>query len=283
MSKDKHHYLYEPILMSEIILFNNAKKLKKDESLYNDQYLEELERYRDFAVELERKKLKDLDKKIDKYQIQIDLNEHRNLQEIKRFIKKRIKELSQKTYVYRDENIFGTMISLMADKILTKPQFSNYTFKDEMKGLGIEYVLRYIYRFDPDKTSDRTNSPVSAFAFISTILFSGILQTINKFKKDQEKLKKEIEERRSFQKKTDEEINKSRVYEKDYEDIEFKEIKIEIKDLYKHATDNKLYREMKFYTIKEPTCFLIPSSYKITEKDYDYIIKYKYAISIKRY
>jgi hypothetical protein len=269
--------------MSEIILYNNSKKLKENPELFNDTKFEELERYRDFAVELERNKLKNLDKNIDKYQIQIDLNKYRNFQEIKAFIKEKIKELSKETYVYRDENIFGTMISIMADKILTKPQFSNYTFKEDMKGLGIEYVLRYIYRFDPDKTSDRTNKPVSSFAFISTILFSGILQTINKFKKDQEKLKKEIEERRSYQKKTDEEINKSRVYDKDYENIDFKEIKIELKDLYKHTSDNKLYRDMKFYTIKEPTCFLITSSYKITEKDYDYIIKYKYAISIKRY
>ena len=131
MTKNKKTtYLYETILMSELILHNNANKLKKDNTLYNDIYIDEIEDLRQLSVEYE-------------------LSNEKGLQKKKRELRNKIRELSSKTYVYRDSNIFGEMINTMADRILTRPQFSNYTFKEEMKGLGIEYTLKYCNNFDP--------------------------------------------------------------------------------------------------------------------------------------
>jgi len=250
----KPHYLYESVLMSELILFNNLAKLKKNKKLYNDFYLNELEDLRDKAVELER-------------------STEKGLQKQKREIRNKIRDLSNKTYVYRDTNIFGEMISAMADRILTRPQFSNYTMKDEMKGLGVEYVLKYCNNFDPYKTSKISGQSVSAFAYISTIIFNGIIQVINSFNREQEKIKKQIQEK---QKLIHRDPNES-TYQPEFEDILYDEIHISIDTL-----ENKpLLKIMKKYTIHKPTRFHIPDNYRISEDDLHYIEKY--TIGIKRY
>ena len=217
----KPHYLYESILMSELILFNNLQKLKQDKSLYNSANLQELEKLREKAVELE-------------------ISTEKGLQKQKREIRNKIRDLSSSIYVYRDDNNFGIMISAMADRILTRPQFSNYTFKEDMKGLGIEYVLKYCNNFDPYKTSKLSGQPVSAFAYISTIIFNGIIQVINAFNKEREKMKAQIQER---QKMYHRDPNKSTYYP-EFEDIKYKEIYLTYDDLSKG-----LLKEMKKYTI----------------------------------
>ena len=250
----KPPYLYESILMSELILFNNQNLLKKNKDLYCDQYLDRLEELRDQAVELER-------------------SSEKGLQKRKRDLRNRIRDLSSKTYVYRDTDIFGEMISTMADRILTRPQFSNYTMKDEMKGLGVEYVLKYCSNFDPYKTSKISGQSVSAFAYISTIIFNGIIQVINSFNKEQEKIKKQIQER---QKLIHRDPNESTIVP-EYEDIQYREIFINHEKLEKHT----LLRVMKRFTIKEPTRFSIPENYLITDDDLHFIEKY--SIGIKRH
>jgi hypothetical protein len=253
----KPHYLYESVLMSELILFNNLNKLKKDDSLFNSNFLQELEDLRDTAVKLERSSKKGLQKE-------------------KREIRNKIRNLSAQTYVYRDTDIFGEMISAMADRILTRPQFSNYTFKEDMKGLGIEYVLKYCNNFDPYKTSKISGQSVSAFAYISTIIFNGIIQVINTFNKEQEKIKSQIQER---QKSHDNNLKykdtNSSTYFPEFEDIEYKEINLTYDNL-----EKGLLKQMKKYTIHEPTMFIIPNDYRITEDDLHYIEKY--TIGIKR-
>ncbi len=248
----KPQYLYETVLMSELVLMSNLKKLKEDESLYNDIFLEELEALRDKAVELER-------------------STEKGLQKQKREIRNRIRDLSSKTYVYRDTNLFGIMIDTMADRILTRPQFSSYTMKDEMKSLGIEYVLKYSLSFDPYKTSKISGQAVSAFAYISTIIFNGIIQVINKFNKEQEKMKAQIQERQNLFHK---DPNQS-TYQPEFEDIKYKEIYIDVDEL----EFKPLLKIMKKYTIHQPTRFNIPENYRITEDDLHYIEKYPIGIS----
>lgn len=246
-------YLYEPILMAELILYNNSKLLEKNPDLYNDSNIEKIEQLKDECVELEQQNGK-------------------GLQKIKREKRNELRDLCYETYIPRDPNIFGEMISLMADKILTRPQFSNYTFKEEMKSLGIEYVLKYSYRFDPYRISDISNQYVSAFSYISTIIFSGILQTINSFNKEQEKIKKYLQEHKKI---ISEEENSSDIIPL-YEDIEYRQIIVP-----RDKLDKPLIKIMKRYTIKKPTMFIIPNDYIITEDDLHYIEKYN--IGIKRY
>jgi len=250
----KPHYLYESVLMSELILYSNLQKLKENPDLFNDKYIETLETLRDKAVELERSKEKGLQKE-------------------KREVRNKIRDLSSKTYIYRDTDIFGEMISAMADRILTRPQFSNYTFKEDMKGLGIEYVLKYSNNFDPYKTSKLSGQPVSAFAYISTIIFNGIIQVINSFNKEQEKIKKEIQERQKQYLHSNNQ-NES-TYLPEFENIKYDEIHLDYDDL-----EKGLLKQMKKHTIHKPTRFHIPEDYRITEDDLHYIEKY--TIGIKR-
>jgi accessory gene regulator protein AgrB len=44
----------------------------------------------------------------------------------------------------------------------------------------------------------------------------------------------------------------------------------------------ELINKVKAVTIHEETIFIIPENYKITERDYQYILKYEYNISIQR-
>jgi len=250
----KPPYLYESILMSELVLYNNYRKLQENPELFNDSGLKDLENLRDKSVELEQ-------------------SNEKGLQKEKRELRNQIRDLSSKTYVYRDTDLFGKMIDTMSDRILTRPQFSNYTFKEEMKSLGIEYVIKYCNNFNPYKTSSISGQSVSAFAYISTIIFNGIIQVINAFNKEQEKMKAQIQER---QKLIHSDSNES-TYVPEFEDIKYKNIKIEIEYL-----ENKpLIKLMKKYTIHEPTMFEIPENYRITEDDLHYIEKY--TIGISRY
>jgi asparagine N-glycosylation enzyme membrane subunit Stt3 len=140
-----------------------------------------------------------------------------------------------------------------------------------MKGLGIEYVLKYCNNFDPYKTSKLSGQSVSAFAYISTIIFNGIIQVINAFSKEQEKMKAQIQEK---QKMFHKDPNES-TYIPEYEDIKYKNISLSYENLQKG-----LLKQMKKYTIHEPTMFIIPNDYRITEDDLHYIEKY--TIGIKR-
>ena len=159
-------YISEPSLNSELILINNRKKLEEDPSLYNDEYLEEIEEL--------RKKFEELDQEPGN---QIE----------KRRIRNRIRDLSSKTYVYRDKNIFGEMIILLLDKLLTRPNFSSYNFKNDMKMLAIEHILKYTWRFDSYRQSEITGQYISAFTYITTIAFNAFVATINKFNREKEK------------------------------------------------------------------------------------------------
>jgi hypothetical protein len=64
-------------------------------------------------------------------------------------------------------------------------------------------------------------------------------------------------------------------YIPEYEDIKYKNITLSYENLQKG-----LLKQMKKYTIHEPTMFIIPENYRITEDDLHYIEKY--TIGIKR-
>jgi len=248
----KPSYLNESILLSELILVNNAKKLKESPDLYNDEHYEEIEKLRNEIIELEN-------------------NPKKGSQKKKKEIRNKIRELSSKTFIYRDSEMFGEMINTMADRILTRPQFSNYSFKDEMKSLGIEYVLKYSHSFNPFMTSKISNHYVSSFAYISTIIFNGILQVINKHKKETKQIKEYIEQHQKSFHYSD---HNSSIIGPEFENIDYKIINISNEQLENH----NLLNIMRSYTMDKPLQFIIPKNYKITEKDYNYIMKYSISI-----
>lgn len=255
MKLKPNQYLLEPILNSELILINNTKLLKNNKNLYDHSYIDRIEELRLIYISLE-----------DKAE-----SGEKGLQKEKRQIRDELRDLSYKTFIYRDSTLFGQMITTMTNKIATRPQFSGYTFIDEMKSLGIEHILKYSIGFNPYRQSLISGQYASAFAYISTIIFNAFVATINKFQKDQKKSKEEFLETQKLIHKTP---NVS-TYDDDYSTPSraIKFVKLE---------DGELLTRIKEVTILEETKFLIPLDYKITAKEHDFILKYEYNISIVR-
>jgi hypothetical protein len=245
----------EPILNSELILINNAKKLENDLDLLNEIHLPEIEELREKYVQLEGR---------------TDIGEQ-GLQREKRETRDRLRDISSVTYTNRDRNLFGQMITTMTTKIVTRPQFSNYTFKDDMQSLAIEYILKYTWKFDPYRKSEITGQFISAFAYISTIIFNACIATINKFNKEQAKAKEDFLE---TQKLIHREPNESTITP------EYELPKRHIKLI--SLEPEELYERLHSFTITEPTDFFIPKDYRISEKEYNFIMKYEHNISIRR-
>ena len=78
----------------------------------------------------------------------------------------------------RISNYIGECITLIAERFATKPNFSRYSYKDEMIEDGIEKCIMYIHNFNPDKY----NNPL---AYFTQIIFHAFLQRINKEEKEQ--------------------------------------------------------------------------------------------------
>lgn len=75
-------------------------------------------------------------------------------------------------------NYVGEAILLIATKLSNKPNFSGYSYKDEMIADGIENCLMYLHNFDPQKT----NNP---FAYFTQIISYAFIRRIEKEKKQQ--------------------------------------------------------------------------------------------------
>jgi hypothetical protein len=70
----------------------------------------------------------------------------------------------------------GECIMKIATHLAYKPNFSNYTFRDEMISDGIENCLRYIDNFDPGKSQN-------PFAYFTQIIYFAFIRRIQKEKK----------------------------------------------------------------------------------------------------
>ena len=76
----------------------------------------------------------------------------------------------------RVPNYIGECIMKIATHLARKPNFINYTFKDDMISDGIENCLQYIDNFNPEKS----NNP---FAYFTQIIWFAFLRRIQKEKK----------------------------------------------------------------------------------------------------
>ena len=97
----------------------------------------------------------------------------------------------------RITNYLGECILKIANHLSYRPNFINYTYREEMISDGIENCLQYIDRFDPAKSSN-------PFAYFTQIIYYAFVRRITKEKKQQqikEKLLKHsnIEERIALQ------------------------------------------------------------------------------------
>ena len=249
------NYIVEPVLNTELILVNNAKKLKLDINLKHEIHIDRIESLSKEYINLE----------------QLSSNGQLGLQKQKREIRDELRKLASETYTDRDTNLFGQMIVLIIERIATRPQFSNYTFKDEMKSLATEHILLYTNKFDSFRQSIITGQYVSSFTYISTIAFNAFIATINKHKKNQTKAKEEFLE---TQKLIHRDPNRSKIGP-EFENAERKIVFVKLEK-------NELYKKLHEITIEESTEFWIPKDYKITEKEYNFVMSYYWNISIRR-
>ena len=87
-----------------------------------------------------------------------------------------------KEAVENDENkprvseYIGECIYKIATRLSTKPNFINYSYRDEMICDGIENCLQYINNFNPEKSQN-------AFAYVTQIIYFAFLRRIHKEKK----------------------------------------------------------------------------------------------------
>jgi len=88
-------------------------------------------------------------------------------------IKKALEENQPKPRV---PNYLGECILLIANRLATKPNFINYSYKDEMIADGIENCVMYIDNFDPEKSTN-------PFAYFTQIIYFAFLRRIQKEKK----------------------------------------------------------------------------------------------------
>lgn len=80
------------------------------------------------------------------------------------------------TELPRVSEYIGECFFKIAQKIGTKPNFANYTFKEDMILDGVENCLRYIRNFDPDKSKN-------PFSYFTTVITYSFLRRIEKEKK----------------------------------------------------------------------------------------------------
>ena len=70
----------------------------------------------------------------------------------------------------------GSCFLKIANHLSYRPNFINYTFRDDMISDGIENCLQYLDNFDPDKS----NNP---FAYFTQIIYYAFIRRIQKEKK----------------------------------------------------------------------------------------------------
>ena len=95
-----------------------------------------------------------------------------------------IKEYKQKVQEAEDSgepkpqvsDYIGSCILKIANHLSYKPNFINYTYREEMIGDGIENCLMYIDNFDPNKSSN-------PFAYFTQIIYYAFIRRIQREKK----------------------------------------------------------------------------------------------------
>lgn len=89
----------------------------------------------------------------------------------------RLAEQNGKEYP-RIPNYIGECFYKISTKLASKPNFINYSYRDEMVGDGIENCINYIKSFDPEKS----NNP---FSYFTQIVWHSFVHRIQKEKKQQ--------------------------------------------------------------------------------------------------
>lgn len=244
--RTKHTYTTELELKCLIIRINNKKK-----GIISTDYNSKINRYVKLHEKLKNKKYK-------------DDQQHEKRKRIVKALKSRAVRLSEITLIdNRSYNLFGEKVLLMIKKILTKPCFSGYTFRDEFYSDAVHKILKYMHNFDHKMISTRSGIEANAFAYITQIIINSILFIINTKNKEQKEIQKQVRFNNldhELNMKSDEIKNDSKFvtnFEKqDSKVIEIDEIK------------TSLYETIKELNVSNCT-ILYPEDYKISMLEYN--------------
>ena len=83
-------------------------------------------------------------------------------------------------------NYIGECFLKIANHLSYRPNFINYTFRDDMISDGIENCLQYVHNFNPEKSDN-------PFAYFTQIIYYAFLRRIQKEKKQAHVKNKYIE------------------------------------------------------------------------------------------
>jgi hypothetical protein len=75
-------------------------------------------------------------------------------------------------------NYLGECFYKISNKLSNRPNFINYSYKEDMIGDGIEICIKYIKSFNPEKS----NNP---FAYFTQVVTNAFIHRINKEQKEQ--------------------------------------------------------------------------------------------------
>ena len=87
-------------------------------------------------------------------------------------------------------NYIGECFLKIATHLSYRPNFINYTYRDEMISDGIENCLQYVKNFNPEKSKN-------PFAYFTQIIYYAFIRRIQKEKK-QSHIKNKMIEKRSY-------------------------------------------------------------------------------------
>lgn len=104
------------------------------------------------------------------------VNNEKFLEQMKAFRQNVIEARADGKERPRVPEYIGECIFKIASHLARKPNFANYTFKDDMISDGVENCLLYIDNFDPEKSSN-------PFAYFTQIIYYAFLRRIQKEKK----------------------------------------------------------------------------------------------------
>tara|TARA_R100000697_G_scaffold118385_1_gene140973 strand:- start:290 stop:844 length:555 start_codon:yes stop_codon:yes gene_type:complete len=98
------------------------------------------------------------------------------LEEMKKYHKKVVSARKRKRRDPPITNYIGECFLKIANHLSYRPNFINYTYKEDMISDGIENCLQYVSNFDPNKS----NNP---FAYFTQIIYYAFIRRIQKEKK----------------------------------------------------------------------------------------------------
>ncbi len=112
------------------------------------------------------------------------------LEEMKKYRKKVLSARKRKRKDPPINDYIGECFLKIANHLSYRPNFINYTYKEDMISDGIENCLTYVANFDPEKS----NNP---FAYFTQIVYYAYLRRISKEKRQMD-IKDKLIEKKGF-------------------------------------------------------------------------------------